>query len=413
MLLWVVLSLCSRKRTTRGYWSRVGSILTDADGDGFVLGEDCDDSDSDVFPDAVEICDGFDNNCDGQADEGVLITFYADSDNDGFGSPYITTLSCELPVGYATTGTDCDDTYTQTYPGATEICDDKDNDCDNSIDEDLEQEFYVDSDGDGFGDDNNVVDSCDLRIGLSSVGGDCNDTNSEISPIVDEICDDIDNNCNDQVDEGVTTTFYLDFDEDGFGDDNQTSVGCEQPQGYVTQDGDCLDNDTLIHPNAIEICDDVNNNCDNLIDTDILYGPVFYEDSDEDGFGDPENTTMACEAPIGYVENSDDCDDQDNDIHPDGLELCNNIDEDCDGILDNDPTDAATWYLDADGDLFGHPTQTIQASCTNPEGYVVTNTDCDDQDNDIYPVLSKFVMVRMTIVMMNPMKKRMIGQYTT
>ena len=382
MLIWML--ACGEPQKSEDTAVEKGDILTDADGDGFVIGEDCDDDDSEVYPDATEICDGFDNNCDGQADEGVLITYYADSDNDGFGSPYITTLSCELPIGYAATGTDCDDTNTQTYPSAPEICDDKDNDCDNSIDEELEQFFYVDSDGDGFGDDNNVVGSCDLRIGLSSVGGDCNDSNSEISPIADEICDEIDNNCNDEFDEDVTTTFYLDFDEDGFGDDDQIVVDCEQPQGYVTQGGDCLDNDTLVNPNAYEICDEVDNNCDNLIDINILYGPVFYEDSDEDGYGDPEHTIMACTVPSGYVENNDDCDDHDDDIHPEGSELCNGIDEDCNGIADNDPIDATIWYLDADGDTFGQLSETLP-SCTQPMNYVLNNTDCDDQDNDVYP----------------------------
>ena len=71
-----------------------GNILVDQDGDGYLSDEDCDDSDGSIFPDAEEICDGFDNNCNGQADEGVTVTYFADSDSDGFGSPNITTDSC-------------------------------------------------------------------------------------------------------------------------------------------------------------------------------------------------------------------------------------------------------------------------------------------------------------------------------
>ena len=146
------------------------------------------------FPDAEEICDGFDNNCNGQADEGVTVTYFADSDSDGFGSPNITTdCICTQPDGYAVTGTDCDDTDAQTYPEAIEVCDEKDNSCDELIDEGLEQTFYQDLDGDGFGDDNVVIEACDLRIGLSAVGGDCDDNNIDISPLAIEDCDELDN----------------------------------------------------------------------------------------------------------------------------------------------------------------------------------------------------------------------------
>ena len=161
---------------------------------------------------------------------------------------------------------------------------------------------------------------------------------------------------NGEIDEGATQVYYLDFDEDGYGDENQIIEGCGLPEGYVEQAGDCLDNDTFVYPNSIEICDEVDNDCDGTIDEDILFGPIYYEDGDEDGFGDAESTITACSPPSGYVENSDDCDDQDDDINPNGLELCNNIDEDCDGILNNDPTDAPIWYIDNDGDDYGQAT---------------------------------------------------------
>ena len=67
--------------------------------------------------------------------------------------------------------------------------------------------FYVDADGDGFGDENNQSEACDLRLGLSAVSGDCDDTNILISPSIVEICDEIDNNHNDETDEGVSDTF--------------------------------------------------------------------------------------------------------------------------------------------------------------------------------------------------------------
>ena len=109
----------------------------DADADGYDADEDCDDNNSVVNPGAAEICDGVDNNCDGEVDEGVTSTFYEDVDGDGFGDPDSTIEACEIPDGYVATGTDCDDYAEESYPGAPEQCDDEDNDCDGEIDEDV------------------------------------------------------------------------------------------------------------------------------------------------------------------------------------------------------------------------------------------------------------------------------------
>ena len=124
--------------------SNEGDILVDNDGDGFFSDEDCDDNDSNTFPTASEICDGYDNNCDGQADEDVTSTFYVDSDGDGFGNENISTQACSAPNGYTINATDCDDTTSESYPGAEEICDNKDNDCNAEIDDGIGQMFYVD-----------------------------------------------------------------------------------------------------------------------------------------------------------------------------------------------------------------------------------------------------------------------------
>ncbi|UCD34219.1 MAG: hypothetical protein JSU90_07905, partial [Nitrospiraceae bacterium] len=84
-----------------------------------------------------EICDGLDNDCDGQVDEGVKNTYYKDADGDGYGDLADTVLSCDVPPGYVLDDTDCDDSDAQAYPGADEVCDGLDNDCDGSSDEDL------------------------------------------------------------------------------------------------------------------------------------------------------------------------------------------------------------------------------------------------------------------------------------
>ena len=103
----------------------------DSDGDGFSECEgDCDDFNSAINPGATEVCDGIDNNCDGTIDEGVTTAFYADADGDGFGDASDTVEDCTAPTGYVTDNTDCDDTNATIYPGAPELCDGLDNDCD-------------------------------------------------------------------------------------------------------------------------------------------------------------------------------------------------------------------------------------------------------------------------------------------
>ena len=100
-----------------------GRLVVDDDGDGFLSDEDCDDNNAQINPSVEEICDGIDNNCSGQVDEGVLDVFYADSDEDGYGNPNIETQACELPDGYVSSNSDCDDTLATVYLNAEEICD--------------------------------------------------------------------------------------------------------------------------------------------------------------------------------------------------------------------------------------------------------------------------------------------------
>ncbi len=93
----------------------------DRDGDGYSSKYDCDDNNSSINPAAREICDGVDNNCDGQIDEGLKTTFYEDTDGDGCGNPHVAIEACSQPLGYVANNTDCDDTNATVNPGATEI----------------------------------------------------------------------------------------------------------------------------------------------------------------------------------------------------------------------------------------------------------------------------------------------------
>jgi len=109
----------------------------DVDGDGFIAPQDCDDNDASINPDATEVCDGVDNDCDGTVDDGVLATFYRDDDGDNFGDDTQPIQACAQPPGFVTDNTDCDDGNPQRNPGATEFCDAIDNDCDGTVDDNV------------------------------------------------------------------------------------------------------------------------------------------------------------------------------------------------------------------------------------------------------------------------------------
>ena len=173
----------------------------DVDEDGFLDYVDCDDNDPYINPDATDICDELDNNCDGIIDEGHPVNkYYFDFDADGFGDAEMEYLTCfaTAPIGYVDNALDCDDSSAAVNPEVPEICDGLDNDCNGFSDDNLPTYTYFrDYDGDGFGGDAVDLDTCTTAapMGYADNAMDCNDSDPSINPGMTETCDGIDNNC--------------------------------------------------------------------------------------------------------------------------------------------------------------------------------------------------------------------------
>jgi hypothetical protein len=304
---------------------------------------DCNDNNPDISPAGTETCNGLDDDCDGQIDEGVKLTWYRDIDNDGYGNG-INLQNCTRPTGYklATELTyitgDCNDTNPNINPAGMEICNGLDDNCDGRTDEGLEcnRTWYRDVDGDGYGKPNLTKQSLTKPGGYVDNANDCNDNFSSIHPGAPELADGLDNDCDGQTDEGLICqkTWYRDVDGDGYGKPNLSKLSCLQPTGYVATYTDCNDNDQAIHPGASELPDGKDNDCDGQLDEGLECQIVWYKDVDGDGFGKPNLSKRSCVQPRGYVDNAQDCRDNDPTVYPGAPELCDGKDNDCDGQED-------------------------------------------------------------------------------
>jgi hypothetical protein len=153
---------------------------------------------------------------------------------------------------------DCDENDPTVHPGAKEICNNRDDDCDNETDEGLLVPSYADEDADGYGDDATEEQVCIVPHDRASIGGDCDDHEQDVHPDADEVCDKLDNDCDllvddeDELDEG--DDWYLDEDGDGYGGDKGI-LTCEDPgKGWDNVSTDCDDADRHVFPGAVEVC---------------------------------------------------------------------------------------------------------------------------------------------------------------
>jgi len=390
----------------------------DPDGDGVGIEEDCDNDDPEV---------------------GGPRAWYVDQDEDGFGVEDDKTHDCDQPAGYAAESGDCNDLDRTIYPGAEEVCDGADNNCDadGAIDEAEFVDyfiFYVDADGDGYGDPDSPVEDCALQDGLVENDSDCDDGNpyfQELGPVeipyngIDDNCDPSDGD-GDQDGDTYWASNYLEQVEgdpmpipEGMGDDCDdfspdvhpnaediwydgvdSDCGGENDcdidgDGFVVEgeeacvlpdDGsgaaleyDCDDHDPDINPAAEEVCDDEgrDENCNGDAEEVGVPGcQDYYFDADEDGYGDPETAICRCEAGLLEVLIDGDCIPDNEYAYPDAFDPPHDGEDwDCAGDDDYD--------YDRDGyvpdEYVGLATGGIEGTGALPGG------DCDDNDDTVNP----------------------------
>ena len=411
----------------------------DEDGDGFGAGEsqevcdlgdlvdngiDCDDTDPEIHPEAEELCNGLDDDCNGELDNGFdLKLFYTDADGDGFGTQFPATAACEKPgPEWVRNADDCNDGDPGIHPDAQEVCNGGiDDDCnglsddnDSGVDPTTRQTYFRDADADGYGNIDAPAELCTPGSTYVDNADDCRDSNAAINPGATEICDRIDNDCDtliddqdDSVDPATFVELYTDSDQDGYGDGASAVMGCNPIPGVQSDNADdCDDTNRLVHPGRPEIfCDTIDNDCDVLTTDDVdqdLDGYTFciddcddlsattnpgaeeipadgidqncnmleacYQDVDNDG----TRTPLPVEGPDRFCQN-----------YP---SVGPNLPEDCD---DTDPTVGVTynWFQDGDGDGYGGGT-IITTSCYDPGFGLISDElgeDCDDGDPAINP----------------------------
>lgn len=471
---------------------QTNTYYVDSDGDGsagtavqncqqlsgyFLTSTDCNDANATIHPNASEICNGVDENCNGTIDENAGLTRYQDADGDSYGNLSVTIQACDAPEGYVNNSLDCNDSNSSIKPNAIEICNQLDDDCDLTIDEGAGTTWYPDADGDGYGvsastglaevvDQSNSSGSdiyflnsggyaiaqsfstnsssiCGARIKIVHDTAPINieislyevlpadgyspimiqqttaelltlgalDTYQALWPsipinpgqtyyiVVTSIAGTVGIAYNFEYNPYSTGDFYdgtlSGLYTNGYGDlifetlvcDNPSSIeSCTAPAGYSSNASDCDDTNASIHPNSAELCNNLDDNCNSTIDENVV-NTTYFIDSDGDGFGNPSVSQSSCTALTGYVTNNTDCNDANPALYTATNEICNLLDDDCDGEVDEGMT-FVDYFADADGDGFGMGNP--ENLCENPGlGYATNDFDCYDFDASINPAATE------------------------
>ncbi len=233
-------------------------------------------------------CDTKDNDCDNAVDENLKTTYYQDLDADNYGNNAVTQQACAKPSGYAAISGDCNDNDNTIKPGAAEICDGKDNDC-----------TSLTADGSG-----ELAPLNSKQAGVCSgskkiCSGSWVDNYNVISNYesTEASCDNLDNDCDNSIDENLKTTYYQDSDSDNYGNNAAAQQACAKPEGYVTANNDCNDNNNAVNPGAAELCNKQDDNCDGIL-----------PDNEKDLDGDGKTACEGDNCPNMYNPNQIDTD---------------------------------------------------------------------------------------------------------
>ncbi len=306
----------------------------DDDGDGAVsaaccnvteherqCGPDCDDTNPQVGPEATEVCDGLDNNCDGRTDEGVELRLFRDLDGDQYGSGEVALRACAKVRGYSSQGGDCDDHDAAVHPGAPESC------------------AMPAADRDCNGVKNDIAGGCACKSGTERpcpLAGLCSQgtqacVNELWSPLcsivpVAETCNGLDDDCDGQTDNSVTIDCYADDDADGFAPAGASSMavcptvdqadGCPLGFTHRAPNGgavDCAPKDSSVSPGASELCNGKDDDCDGDVDEGLALTQRFV---DNDGDGHAGTAVQRCATDPNSQSSADDCMDDNPLVYP-------------------------------------------------------------------------------------------------
>jgi hypothetical protein len=421
-----------------GYGAPADTIAACDAPSGFVEdASDCDDTDAARAPNAAESCNGVDDDCDGVVDNGVGTcgtpdsgdedtgetgdtgggggggptpddsadsgdtgtppdpgcegeVWYADVDGDAWGDEATAVEGCQPDLSWVAEAGDCDDLDPSVSPSDLEYCDGLDNDCNGMVDDSAEDVtiWYFDADGDGVGVGSAFERGCSPSASYVASAGDCDDSAPAVFPGAEEVCDGIDNDCDEGADEVSAVdapSWFVDYDGDGYAGEH-TRTACSQPSNGYPSAEDCDDEDAGAFPGGIEICNDIDDDCNGAVDDGTSTGATWwYFDADGDGYGEAATAAWSCSSILDHVTAGTDCDDADRSVAPSRREVCDLVDNNCDGVIDEaGASGELVWYADADADGFGDRTSTTEA-CAAPAGFTADYDDCDDADATAHP----------------------------